>query len=112
MLATLEKKEISVKDFNSTILNKGKFSQYVVSPYGSTESFYHEVLVISDKVTEPTWLIKRKSVLALILPLEKGGMVSTVTRYKHLLSKLTRVQATYFTVMDFNQRHTLFSVQS
>jgi hypothetical protein len=103
--------KVNRKEFNSKIYNKGKFSELIVSPYsGEKGSMYNRVLVISDKVTAPTYFTHNREKLALVLPYS-GNIKQSVINNIHLIAEWTRVQATFFTIMDMSYKR-LFTVNA
>lgn len=92
--------KITHTEFMKKIFNKGKFEQYVISPYASEESLYHKVLLFSDKVNQPTIHTYRRQKMALILPYTVD-IKKTLNDNIELLKKYTNVDATYFGLFDF-----------
>lgn len=88
-------KEITHTEFMKKIFNKGKFEQYIISPYASEERLYHKVLLFSDKVDQPTIHTYRGKKMSLILPYTTD-IKESLNDNIDLLKSHTNVDATYF----------------
>ena len=92
--------KVNHTEFKKNILNKGKFQQYAVSPYASTEEHMQKVLLISDRVAEPTEYYYRKEKLALILPYDADGVLPSIEPHAEEIAHHTGVLASFFGVFD------------
>ena len=59
--------------FNASVLNQGRFAQFSLAPFESTEAHYQKALVVTEHVDEPTALTytdenDRTRMCALLLP--------------------------------------------
>lgn len=96
--------KINHTDFMKKVFKKGKFEQYIVSPYASEErNNYSKVLVLSDKVDEPTLYTYRRKPTALILPYSDDTK-SVATNNLESIKNHVGAHATYFGVFDFDNR--------
>lgn len=96
--------KINHTEFMKKVFKKGKFEQYIVSPYASEErNSYSKVLILSNKVDKPTLHMYRRKPMSLILPIgvDKKNIIANNIE---LIKDYTRVHASHFGVFDFNSR--------
>lgn len=96
--------KVNHAEYKKNILDKGKFQYYTVSPYASTERHYQKVLIISDKVSEPTEYYYRKEKLALIIPYNADGVLPSIEPYVNEISYHAGVQASFFGVFGIESK--------
>lgn len=101
--------KMTVTQFKKNILFKGKFEQYVVTPYSSQELVWGIVLVLSDQVKEVTsiHIRNKKKPTAIILPYV-NNIYDSIAKHSYLLPKVTRVDAPYFGVFNLPKKSSHF----
>lgn len=97
--------KVNMGKFMKTILPSAK--EYIVTAYASEEfRLYGKVIVVSDKVTEPTMLVKRvnsNKAVSYILP--KGDIKEVISEHKELIKHYIGIDAPYVGIftMDKNR---------
>lgn len=95
--------KINHSEFKRKIFNKGRFKQYIISPYASEEKFYQKILLFSDRVDQPTIHTFRGKELSLILPFSPTGIRESIKKHLNVIKRYTGVDTTYFGLFDFNE---------
>jgi len=97
-------KKVNVATFKKKILKKGKFLEVSVYPYFSNENkMYGRVVIISDRVQEPTFLTHRYSKLALILPWEKDVKTAIQCHFQ-LIQEFVGVMAPVLSIYSLDNK--------
>ena len=103
--------KVNVGKFMKTILPTAK--EYIVYAYASEElRLYGKVIVISDKVTEPTMLVKRVNSdkpVSYILP--KGELREVIEDNKELIKNYIGIDAPYIGVYTMEKQRIINEVR-
>ncbi|PLS18950.1 hypothetical protein CVD28_00690 [Bacillus sp. M6-12] len=91
--------QMTMTEFKKEIMKKGKCEEYQLAPYFTLESWSAKMIILSNKVTEPTEVTYRKKVMAVVFPMQKTVKAS-LTPYFETLQQHIRVMCPVMTVFD------------
>jgi hypothetical protein len=94
------KNDMKISEFKKNIKGKGKFKEVSIFPYFDNHSVsYALVVVLSNLVEEPTKLLHRNKLMAVLLPF-KDGIMESLEVYKEVYLQEIKVEAPVFSIFD------------